>query len=152
IVLLAIVGVALVNVAPDLVWWVEHGQNSSVVQRGPEEAEREGLKLSQLVLPVEEHRVSALADLQETSTRRTPVRSERGQQLGIIGAIGLVALLVGVVVALRRRRSLDADADADADADVEADDGAEDDAHLPPPPSEVMATMGLLTVVAIVMA
>jgi phosphoglycerol transferase len=137
----AIAVVGLFNLAPNLVYMAVHGQDTAVVRRNPAETEFEGLKLSQLVLPVEQHRVDALAELQAKSTKRTPTRSERGQQLGAIGAAGLAGLLVALLVAIRRdgRRP-----------------GGRDETRAPdepvPPPREALSTMGVVTVVAIVMA
>jgi len=137
--LAAIAVVVGFNVAPNLIYMAVHGQDADVVRRNPAETEFEGLKLSQLVLPVEQHRVQALADLQAKSTKRTPTRSERGQQLGAIGAAGLAGLLVALLVAIRRdgRRQ-----------------SARDEARPPedalPPRREALSTMGVLTVSAIV--
>jgi hypothetical protein len=141
VVVAAIAVVGLFNVAPNLIYIAVHGQDTDVVRRNPAETEFEGLKLSQLVLPVEQHRVHALAELQAKSTKSTPTRSERGQQLGAIGAAGLAGLLVALLVAIRRdgRRP-----------------SARDEARPPedsvPPPREALSTMGVLTVAAIVMA
>jgi phosphoglycerol transferase len=134
--------VVLFNAAPNLVYLAIHGQNTAVVRRHPSETEFEGLKLSQLVLPVEQHRVEALSDLQEKSTRYTPTRSERGQQLGIIGAVGLAALLVILLVAIRgeRRRP----------EEPRAGDVAEPAAV--PPPRDALLSMGVLLVTAVLVA
>ena len=95
---------AAVNLAPTFVYMAVHGQDTAVVRRNPSETEFEGLKISQLVLPVEQHRIQALADVQTKSTKYTPTRSERGQQLGFIGALGFAGLLVALLVAIRRDR------------------------------------------------
>lgn len=85
--------VLLLNIAPTLVYWVRHGNNDVVATRGPSETEINGLKVSQLLLPVEGHRIDALADLQAKSTKYSVLYGERGQGLGIIGALGFLALL-----------------------------------------------------------
>jgi hypothetical protein len=141
----AIAVVAAINLAPSLVYMAVHGQDTAVVRRHPSETEFEGLKISQLVLPVEQHRVTALADLQAKSTRYTPTRSERGQQLGIIGAAGFAGLLVFLLVAIRRNRRGPPPAAEEAPAD------ALDDEVVPSPP-DAMLSMGVLTVVGILMA
>ena len=96
--------VAAINLAPTFVYMAVHGQDAAVVRRTPSETEFEGLKISQLVLPVEQHRIQALADVQTKSTKYTPTLSERGQQLGFIGALGFAGLLVALLVAIRRDR------------------------------------------------
>lgn len=114
VVLATIAVVGLVNLAPTFVSWAFDGRNTTVVARGPAETEFEGLKLSQLVLPVVDHRVGAMAHVQELSTRHTPTRSEPGQQLGVIGALGLLGLLVGILVGLRRTRTSEPGRDAES--------------------------------------
>ena len=141
----AIFVVGLVNVFPTFVYWGIHGTNTGVVRRSANETEFEGLKVAQLVLPVEHHRVEALADLQAQSTKKTPTKSEAGQQLGIIGAIGFVGLLVWLIVSLRRphdRRSAD-----DGDDRPHAGRG-----EPVPPPADALRTMGVMTVTAVVVA
>jgi phosphoglycerol transferase len=95
--------VLLLNLAPSFVYWSEHGTNPVALNRGPSETEVDGLRVSQLVLPRQEHRIDALADLQRKSDRFSPVPSERGQQLGLIGALGLVGMLLVTFAALVRR-------------------------------------------------
>ena len=139
---LAAIGiVVLFNAAPNLVYMRIHGQDTAVVRRHPSETEFEGLKISQLVLPVEQHRVGALADLQEKSTKYTPTRSERGQQLGIIGAAGFGALIVILLLAIRRDRR-----PPDAAADDEPEPAGV------PPPRDALLSMGVLLVTAVLVA
>jgi phosphoglycerol transferase len=97
--------VLLINISPTLLYWARHGSNDVVSSRGPSETEVNGLKVSQLLLPVEGHRIDAFADLQEKSTKFSVLFGERGQGLGIIGAFGFLALL-GLLLAatLTRRR------------------------------------------------
>jgi hypothetical protein len=97
--------VLLINISPTLLYWARHGTNDVVSTRGPSETEVNGLKLSQLLLPVEGHRIEPLADLQSKSTKFTVLFGERGQGLGILGALGFLGLL-GLLLAdtLNRRR------------------------------------------------
>lgn len=99
-----IVIVVLLNLAPSFVFWSEHGTNPVALNRGPSETEVDGLRVSQLVLPREEHRIEALAELQRKSDRFSPVPSERGQQLGLIAAVGLGGMLLVTFAALVRPR------------------------------------------------
>ena len=93
------------NLMPSLVYWAQNGRNDVVGKRGVSETEVNGMKVSQLLLPVDEHRIGPLADLQEKSVEFTVVPSERGQQLGVIGALGFVGLLAFTLAALVRRRN-----------------------------------------------
>jgi phosphoglycerol transferase len=80
------------------VYWARNGTNHNVAGRSAHETEINGLKISQLVLPFTGHRVPLLRELTERANRDTPVRSENGQQLGVVAAVGFVGLLgVGLV-------------------------------------------------------
>ena len=103
--LAAIAFAAVFNLMPTLVYWTTEGTNAAMFRRLPYETEAEGLKVSQLFLPIEHHRVGALAETEDDALRFTPVPSEEGQNLGAIGAIGLVALLGAVLLAARRTRA-----------------------------------------------
>ena len=140
----AILVVGFVNVLPTFVYWGIHGTNTGVVRRSANETEFEGLKVAQLVLPVEQHRVEALADLQAQSTKKTPTKSEVGQQLGIIGAVGFVGLLVWLLVSLRRSR----DRGSGDDGDEPPPAGGADEPV--PPPADALRTMGVMTITAVV--
>jgi hypothetical protein len=134
-----IVTVLLLNLSPSFVYWLSNGRNTEVIPRGISETEVNGLRVAQLVLPRVEHRVDALADAQRKSDRFSPVAtSERGQQLGLIGALGFVGIIVFTLSRLLRRDRPNVD-------------------HARSPPAlgtraEIVQRLGLLTVVAIVVA
>jgi phosphoglycerol transferase len=118
--------VLLINISPTLLYWARHGGNDVIATRGPSETEVNGLKVSQLLLPVEGHRVDTFADFQEKSTRFSVLIGERGQGLGIIGALGFLALLGFLLADLLSRHR--------------------------PPPSQTRALLrqsGVITVIAI---
>jgi len=118
------------------------------VKRGPSETEVNGLKISQLVLPTEGHRIHALAEIQADSTRFSVLDAERGQQLGAIGAVGFVGLLGAVLISARRRRSPDqfGDEPRPPPARLPDDDGGEPIA----PTGDVIRVFGVATIVALV--
>ena len=90
-----------VNVSPTLRYQRSHGANTEVAARSPAETQLYGLKISQLFIPRQGHRVDKLASLSERSQGKIEdLRSEPGQQLGVIGALGLGALLVVTVLQL----------------------------------------------------
>jgi phosphoglycerol transferase len=132
-----VVVVLLLNLSPSFLYWASHGLNNKAIPRGISETEVNGLRISQLVMPRIDHRISALADAQRKSDRFSPVAtSERGQQLGLIGAIGFAGLLVFTLSRLLRRRSAH-------------------ESRGPPAlgtRSEIGKRLGLLTIVAVVVA
>ncbi len=97
-------GVFALNIAPSIVQRVRHGAPAGVAVRTPSETELYGLRISQLYAPREGHRIAALARLADDS-QGTVVPSERGQQLGVIGAIGLTIILVVFVISALRRKA-----------------------------------------------
>ena len=95
-------GVFALNVAPSIVERVRHGTPPGVAVRTPTETERYGLRISQLYAPRVDHRIGALARLADDS-QGAVVPSEGGQQLGVIGAVGLsIIVVVFVISALMR--------------------------------------------------
>jgi hypothetical protein len=129
--------VLLLNLSPSFLYWFSHGQNDQAIPRGISETEVNGLRVAELVLPRVDHRIGAFADAQRKSDRFSPVAtSERGQQLGLVGAIGFVGLLAFTLSRLLRRRG----------------NGESRD----PPPlgtrAEIGKRLGLLTVVAVIVA
>jgi hypothetical protein len=134
----AVLVVLLLNLSPSFLYWASHGQNDEAIPRGISETEVNGLRVAELVLPRVDHRIEAFADAQRKSDRFSPVRtSERGQQLGIIGAGGFVGLLGFTLGRLLRRRPAD-------------------DPERSPPTlgsrAEIAQRLGLLTIVAVVVA
>jgi hypothetical protein len=95
-----------VNVSPSLLMNIRHGSNAAVGQRSPFETELYGLKISQLFVPREGHRLDVLRRLSDRAQGTEPqYQSESGQQLGLIGAVSLAGLLIagGRQLAGRRR-------------------------------------------------
>src|SRR6185436_3141421 len=139
-----IIVVMVLNLMPTFVYWAEHGRNPDVVKRGPSETEVNGLKISQLVLPTEGHRIHALAEIQAKSTRFSVLDAERGQQLGAIGAAGFLGLLGAVLISARLRRT--DDQPRPPPAPLDGDDGSEALA----PTGDVIRVFGVATIVALV--
>jgi phosphoglycerol transferase len=110
---IALIGVVLaINLAPTYVYSLAHGRNPVVARRQARESEVLGLKLAQLVLPNDRHRVAGLAGVSDRYMRSappgTPLESYDAS-LGFIGAGGLLWLL-GIAAARclpggRRRRA-----------------------------------------------
>jgi hypothetical protein len=95
----------VVNVTPSLVYDARHGANPGATQRPPNQTELYGLKLADLVLPIEGHRVESFGELTGRYRAATPLGSERGQTLGLVGTFGFVFLLAIAFVRLAGRRA-----------------------------------------------
>lgn len=97
----AVALVLTLNLLPTLVYAAQHGRNDVVAQRSAGESEFHGLKLAQLVLPVEGHRIGALAGLRArygaTAIPPAPTESYTAT-LGGVGAAGLAWLLAVLVM------------------------------------------------------
>jgi phosphoglycerol transferase len=95
-----------INVGPSLLNDLEHGRNTAVADRSPFETEVYGLKIFQLFVPREGHRIDLLRRASDrTLGSEAFFQSESGQQLGILGALALVAILIVAGRRLAGRRS-----------------------------------------------
>jgi phosphoglycerol transferase len=95
ILILLIVSGVFLNLLPNFTYWSAHGPNTQVANRLPGDAEIYGLKLTQLVLPAEYHRIADWRDVRARYNRNVPLVNEnRTATLGIVGSLGFVILLV----------------------------------------------------------
>src|SRR2546429_862359 len=110
----AIAAMLAINFIPVALYKIDNGGNSEVAHRQAAESERYALRFSQLVLPVNDHRIGFLARAKRRyvlSTKTSnPFNESYSAALGIVAAIGflwllLVALLT--LVASARRMSID---------------------------------------------
>jgi phosphoglycerol transferase len=93
-----ILGVSLLQLSPTIVYRIKHGTNEEVAQRFWFESENYGLRLTQLLLPVDDHRIDALASRKAEYKEQIPQNEGTAATLGIVGSIGFLWLL-GVVLA-----------------------------------------------------
>ncbi len=97
-----VIGLGL-NGLPTMVYHARYGPNAAVGERQSWEAESYGLKVTQLLLPVAEHRVSALATIKREYDETAPLNGEVGSTtLGIFGSLGFIVLL-GVALSAQQR-------------------------------------------------
>jgi hypothetical protein len=97
-----VAGVA--NHAPAIAYQYRFGRNSAPTARQPEEAEEYGLKLTQLFLPVAGHHSRALAAVRSAyESDFRPLQNENNDTtLGLLGSVGLAALLAAALLPVRR--------------------------------------------------
>jgi len=87
--------VVLINLSPSLIYQSKHGVNKVATNRRPVEAEILGLKVTQMLLPVNGHRIKTLAELNAGYSKRAPLINEnRFASLGFIGGIGFIFLIL----------------------------------------------------------
>jgi phosphoglycerol transferase len=100
----AVLAVALVQLAPTLVYRTANGTNPDVAQRHTFESEVYSLKLTQLVLPLDNHRIGALGEIKRRYTEKFPPIDANAATLGVVGTVGLLWLLLVALGALVGRR------------------------------------------------
>jgi phosphoglycerol transferase len=94
ILILLISSGVLINLLPNLYYKVTHGPNKEAGVRFRGEAEIYGLKVAQLLLPAEYHRVPFLQKTKIRYGNRTPLSNENTTAtLGMIGNLGFLILL-----------------------------------------------------------
>jgi phosphoglycerol transferase len=104
VLLATILFVSFASLAPTLAYHLEHGSNPAKVgQRGPFESEYYSLRLTQLILPLGDHRFGPFAsarDAYEGWTKSTGIPSTEAAlaTLGTLGAIGFLGLLLVLLV------------------------------------------------------
>jgi hypothetical protein len=90
----AIAAFSFLTLLPSFVYWARHGTNPDVGHRLPLESELYGLKLAQLVLPIEHHRIGWLGHLRETYNGWFPLtEASFDTPLGIVATVGFLGLL-----------------------------------------------------------
>jgi phosphoglycerol transferase len=96
VVLVGMLGaVQFANLLPDLMYARSHGENTAVAHRSPVETEVYSVKLAQLVLPMDFHRIDSWAALRQRYANQFPVPSEGAKTaLGAVAAVGFLWLLV----------------------------------------------------------
>ena len=77
-----ILAVSLVQLAPTIVYRVANGTNEEVAKRYWFESENYSLRLTQLLLPVDGHRIDALASRKAEYTEQIPQNEGRPRRSG----------------------------------------------------------------------
>ncbi|MFX4261822.1 hypothetical protein ACOBQJ_06445 [Pelotomaculum propionicicum] len=93
LIIIIIIGVFL-NILPNMVFVYNHGLNCEAVQRSPVESEMFGMKIDQLLMPVDGHRLSFAANPKEKYNKIAPLVNENASSsLGLVGSIGFLILV-----------------------------------------------------------
>jgi hypothetical protein len=94
----AIAAVSLLQLAPTLVYRAANGTNDEVAKRYWFETENYSLRLTNLLLPVDGHRIDALARMKSEYVDQIPQTEARSATLGVVATVGFL-WLVGVALA-----------------------------------------------------
>ena len=88
---------------PSIAYHRAQGPNAEVGHRSPEEAELYGMKIAQLLLPTDGHRIGALRQLKERYSKSAPFSDGENSMtsLGFVGGIGFLVLLGALFVGWR---------------------------------------------------
>lgn len=108
---LLISGMLVINLAPSIVYRVEHGKNHGIAQRGPQETETFAFNLTRLVVGPADHRFAPIRHLSQGMQNSTslPAAGEEAAYLGLIAAAGFALLLGAMLIRLLGGHSLLAD-------------------------------------------
>lgn len=88
---IAVIGVVVVVLmSPTLRFVAAHGTNAEAGRRQVTEQEQFGLKISSLLLPDPSHRWSLLGQPEARILETTPIPSEAGMTIGLLGAAGFL--------------------------------------------------------------
>ncbi len=91
------------NMMPYIIYQQQHGKNKAVGQRPVKDSEIYGLKIAQLLLPVDDHRIKSWSDT-KAKYNKGPLNNENTMAtLGVVGSIGFLALLL--LIFMRRKNS-----------------------------------------------
>jgi phosphoglycerol transferase len=96
-------GILALQYLPIWLYQRSNGNNLSIVQRTVAAVEFYSLKLSNMVLPIAGHRISALAELRDRSNPAYII-GEGSDALGLLGSIGLIALIAIAIYRLTRNK------------------------------------------------
>ncbi len=84
----------LINLWPTISYQFKHGKNHEVAQRSMSGTECFGLKISQLLLPIEHDRIKLMERIRRSYDRQTPLNNENAcATLGGIAGLGFVFLI-----------------------------------------------------------
>jgi hypothetical protein len=95
--------VALLNLAPYMAHRAGEGANTFYAVRAPSESEQFALKLMQLAIPIEDHRIGRFARFSRHYAQTAPnqhIDEYPATHLGAVGALGLAWLLLVAVAVL----------------------------------------------------
>ncbi|HSD27357.1 MAG TPA: hypothetical protein VLL75_08630 [Vicinamibacteria bacterium] len=115
--LLLLAAGAAIPLVPSALYWARHGRNERLAYKTVADADRYGLKLRHLLLPIDDHPLAPFRAVaaRERAARFPEENENRDARLGLFGSVGLLALLglaLGRVSGALRGRDEDLDVPA----------------------------------------
>ncbi len=86
------------NMLPYMIYQQQHGKNEAIGQRSAGESERYGLKVTQLLLPLTDHRIKSWSNIKAEYNKGPLINENKMATLGIVGSIGLLTLLLMIIM------------------------------------------------------
>ena len=147
VLILVSAAVFLAQVAPSLLYQSRHGKNTEAVPRTPYESEAYGLRITQMVLPIDGHRIPALADKRANYRLMSPGGDTEANiaALGIVGSVGFLLAISALLFGWPRDRF----PGRDGSGMTITEDGDPPDTGSERPPS--LQWLGALTVAALLL-
>ncbi|MBV8801946.1 MAG: hypothetical protein JO131_03080, partial [Gammaproteobacteria bacterium] len=104
----SILSVIGINMLPTFNYHLLYGTNDEILNRSPMETELYGLKITQLILPIDNIRQSLLASFKNEYNVSAPLTNPENTSstLGIIGSIGFLILLVVLIFRLEVNKKI----------------------------------------------
>lgn len=104
----------LINTAPTLIYQMQNGKNLKATQRVYHDTELYALKITHLLLPVNDHRIKLLADFKNQYNKESNyiskfVNTDVCASLGLVGSCGFMILIL-FVLCYRKNSAKDEDA------------------------------------------
>jgi len=92
------------NMLPYITYEHTHGRNGAIAKRPAKHAEMYGLKIAQLLLPLDDHRIDAWAKV-KARYNKGPLNNENTMStLGVFASVGFLTLLLLII--MKRRNSI----------------------------------------------
>jgi phosphoglycerol transferase len=108
-ILIGVIGLCIfaLNI-PTLIYYLENGMSSYLTEiRSPQQSEIYGLKIIQLLLPIQGHRIPLFGYIADRYASTAPLVNENAfSALGIIGSIGFIILLIWIFIRLFNKCSI----------------------------------------------
>lgn len=84
----------VVNLIPYMNYQSDNGKNVQVALRGADDSERYGLKIVQMLLPVDSHNSTLLSKIKKDYSDAPLINENRTATLGLFGSIGFIVMTI----------------------------------------------------------